>query len=112
MKRTLELVLGLIGGIIGFFMSLFAQFFGAVDKALNGSSEVSHLGVAAMLLSLLGIVGSIVVRFRAKLGGIIMLVAGVGVVISISLFGILPGLLLAIAGLLGLFRKPNRTIAA
>lgn len=113
MKRTVEFILGLLGGIFGFGAALFAIFFGAVDEALSGtSSEVTVLGWSALLFSALAIVGSVVVRFKAKMGGILMLVSAIGGVISVSLFYGLPGLLLLIAGLMGVFRKGKSEIEA
>lgn len=100
MKRTTEFVLGLIGGIIGFGAAFFALFFGAVDEAVSGGeSEITGLGSMAFLFSILAIVGSVVVKFKAKVGGILMLVSGVGGLVSISLFYVLPALLLVIGGL-------------
>jgi hypothetical protein len=108
-KRTTEFVLGLLGGIFGFGAAFFALFFGVVDEAVSGSSsEVIGLGWAALLFSILAIVGSIVVKFKAKVGGILMLLAAIGGFISVSLFYVLPGLLLLIAGLMGIFRKEKR----
>lgn len=106
MKRTTEFVLGLIGGIFGFGGAFFAIFFGAFDQAFNGSSEVSALGWSAMLASIVAIIGSIVVKYKAKVGGTMMLVAAIWGIISISMFYILPFVLLLIAGLLS-FRKPK-----
>lgn len=111
MKRTTEFVLGLIGGIFGFGGAFFAIFFGAVDQAVNGSSEVSSLGYSALFASVFAIIGSIVVKFKAKVGGAMMLISAVWGVISVSLFYVLPGLLLLIAGLLS-FRKPKGEKAA
>lgn len=105
MNRTAEFVLGLIGGIFGFGGAFFALFFGAVDQAVNGSSQVGSLGWSALLASIVGIIGSVIVRSKAKVGGAIMLISAIWGIISISLFYVLPGLLLLIAGLMGLFRK-------
>ncbi|TCP52604.1 uncharacterized protein DUF4064 [Tumebacillus sp. BK434] len=105
MKRTTEFVLGLIGGIIGFGGAFFALFFGAIDEAVNGSTQLSGLAVGAFAFSILAIVGSIVVKFKPKLGGTFMLIAAIGGLISISLFFLLPFILLLIAGLMGLIRK-------
>lgn len=111
MKRTTEFVLGLIGGIIGFGGAFFAIFFGAVDEAVSGSSEVSGLGWAAFLFSILAIIGAVVVKFKAKAGGAMMLISGIGGLVSISLFYALPALLLVIGGLMGLFRKDRKASA-
>lgn len=112
MKRTTEFVLGLIGGIFGIF-GFIAMFIGGVDAAFNGHSSIIGLGVGAIVLSILGIVGSVVVKGKAKLGGAFMTIAAIGGTICISMFYILPGVLLIIAGLMGLFRKEKvKNIAA
>jgi hypothetical protein len=108
MKRTTEFVLGLIGGIFGFGGAFFALFFGAVDQAINGSSQVGSLGWSALLASVVAIIGSVVVRSKAKVGGALMLIAAIWGIISISLFYVLPGLLILIAGLMGVFRKDKQ----
>jgi hypothetical protein len=107
MKRTTEFVLGLLGGIFGFLAAIMALFIGGVDAAFNssGTSEVIGLGWGAIILSIVGIIGSVVVKFKAKTGGIFMLVSAIGGVICISMFYILPALLLFIGGLMGVFRK-------
>src|SRR5690606_31934726 len=113
MNRTTEFVLGLLGGIFGFGGALFAIMFGAVDEAVSGgSSEITGLGWAALLFSLLAIVGGVVVKFKPKVGGILMLVSGIGGLISISLFYVLSTLLLVIGGLMGIFRKDKAKQAA
>ncbi|MDP4155296.1 MAG: DUF4064 domain-containing protein [Bacillota bacterium] len=105
MKRTTEFVLGLIGGIFGIFGGFIGMFVGGVDAAVNGHSDIIGLGVGAIVLSILGIIGSVVVKFKPKLGGAFMAIAAIGGTICISMFYILPGVLLIIAGLMGLFRK-------
>lgn len=111
MKRNTEFILGLLGGIFGFGGAMFAIFFGAMDEAVSGSSEVSGLGWGAFLFSILAIVGAVVVKFKAKAGGAMMLVSGIGGLVSISLFYALPALLLVIGGLMGLFRKSQQVSA-
>ena len=113
MKRTTEFILGLLGGIFGVIGAILALFIGGVDAAFNGKSDIIGLGWGAVLLSALGIVGSVVVRSKAKLGGIFMLVAAIGGTICISAFYILPGILLLNGGLMGVFRKEkNESISA
>ena len=105
MSRTTEFVLGLIGGIFGFGGALFAIFFGAVDEAVSGgTSEVTGLGWGAFLFSILAIVGAIVVKINPKIGGTLMLISGIGGIISISMFYVLATVFLVIAGLMGIFR--------
>lgn len=107
MKRTAEFVLGLIGGIFGFIGAILAITLGGIAGAfeVEGASSVSGLGWDAFILSIVGIIGCVIVRSKPKVGGILMLVAAVGGVICISLFYLVPGILLFIAGLMGLIRK-------
>ncbi len=106
-KRTTEFVLGLIGGISGFFGAIIALFVGGLAGAFgaNGASTVVGLGWGAILFSILGIVGSVVVKSKAKLGGWFMIVSSVGGLICISFFYILSFVLLLIAGLMGVIKK-------
>jgi hypothetical protein len=88
------------------------MFVGSIDAAFNGHSDVIGLGVGAIILSVLGIIGSVVVKGKAKLGGAFMTIAAIGGVICVSMFYILPGILLIIAGLMGLFKKNKATNVA
>ena len=99
------MILGIIGALIGFGGAFFALFMGSIDSAFNGSSELNGLGASAFLFSATGLIGAIVVKFKAKLGGWIMLISGIAILISISLFGVVPLLFLGSAGLMGILRK-------
>lgn len=114
MKRTTEFVLGLIGGIFGVMGAMIALFIGGVDAAVNssGQSEIIGLGWAAVAFSILGIVGASIVKGKPKLGGGFMTIAAVAGIICISMFYILPGILLIIGGLMGLIRKDKSSLAA
>ncbi|MFJ6411306.1 DUF4064 domain-containing protein [Terribacillus saccharophilus] len=111
MNRNTEFVLGLIGGILGFFGAIFALFMGSIDAAFNdtGSSSLTGLGWFAFLFSTLAIIGSIVVKSKAKLGGVLLLISAVGGLISISFFYLISAVLIAIAGFMGVFKK-NKTV--
>lgn len=84
-----------------------AIFIGGVEEAFGaeGSGGVTAAGWIAVILSVLGIIGSVLVRNRAKLGGIFMLIAVVGGFIATFVFYLLPGILLLVAGLMGIFKK-------
>lgn len=112
-KRTAEFVLGLIGGIFGIIGGILALTIGgaAVAFGAKGGATVGVLGFVAMLLSILGIVGAAIVKKNSKLGGVFMTIAAVGGVICISAFYILPGILLIIAGLMGLIKKSSKAAA-
>lgn len=107
--RTTEFVLGLIGGIFGFIGAILALFIGGVDAAFSdtGTSDVIGLGWAAFIFSALAIVGSVVVKSRAKVGGVLLLISAIGGLISISMFYLISAILIGIAGLMGVFKKDN-----
>lgn len=111
MKRTAEFVLGLIGGIFGIICAFVALLIGGMGAAFeaDGANTVIGLGWGAVALSILGIVGSVMVRSKAKVGGIMMTVAAIGGFICISIIYLLPGVLLLIGGLMGIFRKDKAT---
>lgn len=112
MSRTTEMVLGILGGLIGFGGAFFALFMGAVDESFNGSSELSGLGASAFFFSALAIIAAILVKFKPRLAGWLMLISGVAILISISLFGIVPALFLIPAGLMGIIRKNKKQTEA
>lgn len=111
-RRTPEFVMGLIGGILGFGGGFFALMFGGIGAAFgaSGAETIGSLGVSAFFFSILGIVGSVIVRKHGKLGGMFMTAAALGGLISISLFFLLPGILLGIAGIMGLVKKNQAEI--
>lgn len=114
MKRTAEFVLGLIGGIFGIICAFIALLIGGMGAAFEaeGANTIIGLGWGAVGLSILGIVGSVMVRSKAKAGGIMMTVAAIGGFICISIFFLLPGILLLIGGLMGIFRKDKVSVSA
>lgn len=114
MKRTSEFVLGLIGGIFGILFALAAMFVGGVGAAFEaeGANEIVGLAWAGVGFSILGIVGSVVVRGKAKAGGAMMTIAAIGGFICIFMFFIIPGILLLIGGLMGLIRKGKPAVSA
>ncbi|EOO23936.1 hypothetical protein ICM_05425 [Bacillus cereus BAG1X2-3] len=114
MKRTAEFVLGLIGGIFGIICAFVALLIGGMGAAFeaDGANTVIGLGWGAVALSILGIVGSVMVRSKEKVGGIMMTVAAIGGFICISIIYLLPGVLLLIGGLMGIFRKDKATVSA
>ncbi|MBI2128613.1 DUF4064 domain-containing protein [Candidatus Woesearchaeota archaeon] len=109
-KRTVEFVLGLIGGIFGFFGALIALMFGGIGYALGGkgASTVIGLGWLAILFSIIGIVGAALVKSKTKLGGWMMIISAIGGVISVSFAYALSFILLIIAGLMAVIRKGDK----
>jgi hypothetical protein len=109
MARTTEFVLGLIGGIFGFLTAPLA-FLTGVAFALTGQTDVAGAALwtgllGAMLFSTLGIIGSVIVRKKRKVGGWFMIIAAFGGLLCNFLFFILPFILLLIGGIMGVFVK-------
>lgn len=106
-NRTAEFSLGLVGGIVGAVVAVLAILMGGAEATVNEieNSSIVAFGWAAVFLSFVGIGGSIIVRNKPKLGGMLMLIAAIGGFFCIYMFYVMPGVLLAIAGLSGLFRK-------
>lgn len=98
-SRTVELILGIIGGIFGLIGGVFALMFSAFAPSVGG------LGTSAVLASIVGIIAAAYVMQNARWGGIILIISAVWLLISISLFGILGAVLLGLAGLLAIIRK-------
>lgn len=112
--RVASMIIGIIGAIAGFGGALFALFVGGADAAFSasGTSSVVGLGIAAVLFSTLGLVGSILALKKPKTAGILMLIAAVGGVISVSWGYVIAFPLLLLAGILALVsQKKNNTIS-
>lgn len=114
-SRTVEFVLGLIGGIFGFLAAIVAIILGGLaagigeafesQETASSGSLVIVLGFSAIIFSIIGIVGAALVKGKPKLGGGLMLASAFGGLISISLFYSLSFILLLIAGLMGVLKK-------
>ncbi len=110
MSRTAEFTLGLLGGIFGFFGAVLALALGTLGSAFGASSAstIIGLGWGAIIFSIIGIIGSVIVRGRAKQGGLLMIISALGGLICISFYYLLPFVLLIIGGLRGVTKKRNR----
>ena len=97
-SRTLELVLGIIGGVFGLLGGLAALVFSVF------ATDILWLGISAILASILGIVGSVYVRSNPRNGGVLLIVSAVWLLISISAFAIPGTVFLGLAGVLALLR--------
>jgi len=106
-ERSIEFVLGLIGGLCGFFGAIIALIIGGIAGLLGaaGASLISNLAYIAIVFSGLGIVGSALVRDKPKLGGTLMIISAIGGVVSISFYYSLSFILLLTAGLMGVIKK-------
>ena len=109
--RTAALVLGLIGGIIGLFAGGFAIVVGGIGTAVqtNRAGTVVVLGFIALGLAIVGIVGGALAQAKPRVAAILMLIAGIGGFIAVSLFWIVSGLLLIIGAVLAFLGRAPRT---
>lgn len=101
-SRTVELVLGLLGGIFGFFGALFAIGIGGLGGAfgVSGASDVVGLGFGAIIFSIIGIIGAVTVKSKSKRAGSLMIISAFGGLICISFAFLLPFILLLIGGIM------------
>lgn len=115
-------ILGLIGGVIGFLISIAFLAAGAAfqglatglgsTSALKDANSISFLAGMGVLWSVIGVIGAVVSlasrRSLAIVAGIIMLISAFGglLVDSIGLFYGLSFILLLIAGIMA-FRKKH-----
>ena len=78
-SRTLELVLGIIGGFFGLLGGIAAVMIGSFGEAFNfaGYSDVMIQGTIAIIVSIIGVIGAVMVRNKPQMGGIIMMLSGI-----------------------------------
>lgn len=110
MDRTPEIKSGILGGLLGIWCSVFALFIAPIDESFNGIDVLiglaySDFGFAAFAFSGLGLFGVLFVNTKNKLGGWLMVISGTAILVSIGLFGFVPGLFLISAGVMSIIRK-------
>lgn len=99
--------LGLIGGVAGILGGVIALAVGAISYSYStGDSEFYWLGAGAIFFAVMGIVGGAFDK-RPKVGVTLMIVAAIGILISISWFGILSCILFLVGGIL-IFARSRR----
>ena len=105
--RTGALVLGIIAGLAGIVSAVLALLVGGLGGAFDaeGAGTVVGLGWSALGFSLLGLVGAALSLAKSRIAAVIMLVAGVAVGISISLFAVIATPLFLVAALLAFFGR-------
>lgn len=105
--KIAALILGLIGGIAGLFGSIFALSVGGIGSAVSaeGANTVVGAGVAALILSLLGIVGGSLAIAKPKVAGIMMLTASIGGLVAVFAAYFIAFPLLLLGGIFALARS-------
>ncbi len=109
-KRTAEIILGVLGGVIGLICSILVLVFGGLGSVFDaeGFSQIVILGWVALFLSTLGIIGGAISSVNNKVAGIFMLVSGVGGLVAVSMGYIVAAPLLIVGGIIALVRRPKK----
>lgn len=105
--------LGIIGGIFGILAAVLVVLIGGIGEAFNatGASSLYANAAGAFVFSIVGIAGGVLEQ-RKTIGAALMIVGALGVVISISLFGVLTFILFLVGGILILMQKKEHATAA
>ncbi|MFZ0926478.1 MAG: zinc ribbon domain-containing protein [Halobacteriota archaeon] len=106
--------IGLIGGFLGFVGGIIAVLVGSISATYSTSSQSTTLyglGLAAFIFSIVGVTGGVFER-RRLIGGTLMLIAAVGVLVSISLFGLLPFLFFLVGAIVIFARKTEHEVVS
>ncbi|MGB9371608.1 MAG: zinc ribbon domain-containing protein [Halobacteriota archaeon] len=106
--------LGMIGGFLGFVGAIIAVLVGGISAAYSTSSQSTvlyGLGLSAFIFSIVGVIGGVFERKRL-IGGLLMLIAAVAVLVSISLFGVLPFLFFLVGAIVIFARKTEHEVVS
>lgn len=104
------LALGILGGVFGLIGALFAIGLGGVGQAL-GSQNVANAsknGVIALLASIIGLVGTVLVYKNTKLAGWLMIGSAIVGFIAAFLAYIISAIFFLIAGIMALTIKQSK----
>lgn len=95
-KMSSAVTLGFIGGVFGVVTGFLAMFFGGFGMLFDvtGGIAVVGLGLVAVACGLAGVVGGVLLTSRPALGTWLMAVAGIAGFFAVTVFWVLPGLLL------------------
>jgi len=97
--------------LFGLLGAAFALTVGGVGEAVEaeGASQVVSQGWAAVALSFVGLLGAALALARPRLASLLMLIAGIGGIIAISVAYVFGGILLIVSSILAfLGRKSTR----
>jgi hypothetical protein len=110
--RTASLVLGIIGGVFGIIAGLLAMLFGGASAAFEakGAGTVVGLGIAAVFIGIVGIVGGSLALRYPRAAAILQLASGLFGFIAVSLFWIFSGILLIIGAALAFFGREKSRV--
>ena len=98
--------LGIIGGILGILIAMVVYVI-----AFNFDTSLYTNVAGAFIFSIVGMAGGILEK-RKMLGAALMFIGGVGVLISISFYGILTLVLFVVGGIIILMQKKEQPAVA
>lgn len=104
------LIIGIFGALAGFIGALFALLVGGVGAAfeLEEAGTVVGLGLAAIGLSVVGLVGAALSIAKPRVAAVLMLVSAIGGLIAVSVAYVLGTILLIIAAVFAFFGRKQR----
>ncbi len=109
--RGTAMVLGILGGLCGLLMALLTIGGGLLNAGVGGQADTTAtlggFGAAGLAFSVLAFIGAGLTLTKPRAAAVLLLIAGVGTLVSLSAFAILATPLLLIAALLAfLGRRP------
>ncbi|AQY50571.1 DUF4064 domain-containing protein [Paenilisteria weihenstephanensis] len=116
MSRKIELILGLIGSIVGLIAGFWIINYGndltnyiQTFTYLSGTfgDEVATLGWVTVVASALALVASLLIKKNPRGWGVLLVLIGILMFFVVGQIWIVSGILLILAGLMGIFRVPN-----
>ena len=104
MTRSIEFFAGLIGGAFAFVASLFTIIFD-----FGHLSDVTLTTWLGLLFATIAIIGTFLLKSKSMVGGMMLIVASIGVFFTITFFHLISTLLILIAGFSGVMKMdPNQ----
>ena len=98
--RKVEKYLGIAGGICGIIGAIIAY----IATLFHAATYSSDIVIAAIIFSVVGIVGGLIVNNNAKLSAIILIIVAIGLIVSIFYYGILGAALMLLGAVIALIR--------
>lgn len=107
MKHKIEFILGFLGGILGTIAAFVTIVIGGIDAATNetGVSKFMSHGWFAFAFSIIAIGGALLIQKKPKFAGFALIIAAVGGFLSVSLFYVIPAIILIVSGLMLILKK-------
>ncbi|MFS0664010.1 hypothetical protein AB1L06_08275 [Bacillus mojavensis] len=111
MKRTIEFFLSLTGSLLGVVASILALGIAYLDlffhliRYFEMTSELLVGAWGSLIFSCVGFTASIVVLFKPRLSSVLLFISGIGGLICIDWFYLIPAVLMIIPGIMVFVRK-------